>query len=130
VKINTLFIKVFVFVSHNKRIKNYKVMCPNRLLKMGEDDERVAKRVRTYWDADPIHMCADGYRHLARALLDKVAVVAKPAAENKQLQQHVHSSKKTNAGRPSWTVDAVARRSDTDQYFRGGRGQYHPWRGG
>jgi hypothetical protein len=30
-------------LSHSKRIKNYKVMCPNRLLEMGEDDERVAK---------------------------------------------------------------------------------------
>jgi hypothetical protein len=98
-------------LGHSKRIKNYKVMCPNRLLKMGEDDERAAKRVRTYWDADPVHMCSDGYLHLAKALLDKVAVVAEQAAEEKLLeQQHAgHSSKKKHTGRPGWTDDAVAR---------------------
>jgi hypothetical protein len=32
-------------------------------------------------------MCPDGYRHLAKALLDKVAVVAEQAAEKKLLEQ-------------------------------------------
>jgi hypothetical protein len=96
-------------LGHSKRIKNYKVMCPNRLLKMGEDDERADKRVRTYWDADPVHLCADGYRQLARTLLEKVAVVAEQAAELQQHQQQAaHSSRKrTNVGRPDWTDDAV-----------------------
>jgi hypothetical protein len=57
-------------LAHSKRIKNYKIMCPNRLLKMGEDDDKA------YWDADPVHMCTDGYRQLTPSLLDKAAVVA------------------------------------------------------
>jgi hypothetical protein len=69
------------------------------------------KQVRTYWDADPVHMCTDGYRHLARTLLEKEAAVAEKAAEGKLLlQPHaVHSSRKTNARRPGRTDDAVAR---------------------
>jgi hypothetical protein len=109
-------------LSHSKRIKNYKVMCPNRLLKMGEDDEKAAKRVCTYWDSDPVHMCADGYRHLAKSLLDKVAAMAEKAAEEKLLQQPqaMHSGRKQHANRLGWTDDAVARRTDSGQFYRGG----------
>jgi hypothetical protein len=46
---------------HSKRIRNYRVMCPNRMLRMGEDDDKAAKRVRTYWEADPVHMGPDRY---------------------------------------------------------------------
>jgi hypothetical protein len=115
---------------HSKRIKNYKIMCPNRLLKMGEDNDKVAKRVRTYWDADPVHIFTDGYQQLTRNLLDKVAVAAEKAAELKEQQRPAQSGSRANTGRPGWTDDAVARRANTSQSTRGARGHFHHWRDG
>jgi hypothetical protein len=105
---------------HSKRIRNYRVMCPNRMLRMGEDDDKAAKRVRTYWDADPVHMGPDGYRQLACALLDKVAAVANTAEEPPQPGPSGGSSTTRGSARRGWTADTVARRSDSYTTFRGG----------
>jgi hypothetical protein len=58
---------------------------------MGEDDDKAAERVCTYWKADQVHMGQDGYRKLVSTLLDKVATVADKTSEDRQLagqQQH------------------------------------------
>jgi hypothetical protein len=85
---------------------------------MGKDDDKAAKRVRTYWDADPVHMGIEGYWQLARGLLDKVAL----AAENTESKQQPGPSGSSSGNRQGWADDAVARRSDTNVTFRGG---YH-----
>jgi hypothetical protein len=105
---------------HSKRIRNY----PNRLLKMGEDDDKAAKRVRTYWNADPVHMCTEGYRQLARGLLDKVALAAE-SSERKQ--QQPGSGGPGGSNRRGWTDDAVAHRSDMVVTFRGGHNKPSHW---
>jgi hypothetical protein len=102
---------------HSKRILYYRVMCPNRMLRMGEDDEKAANRVRTYWNVDQVHMGPDGYRQLACALLDKVAAVANTAEES-QLPGPSGATK--GSARRGWTDDAFARRTDSYTSFRGG----------
>jgi hypothetical protein len=102
---------------HSKRIRNYRVMCPNRMLRMEEDDNKAAKRVRTYWDADPVHMGPEGYRQLACAMLEKVAAVANTAPEP---QQPGPTGTARGCARCGWTDDAVARRSDSYPTHRGG----------
>jgi hypothetical protein len=88
---------------HSKQIRNFKVMCPNRMLRMGEDDDKAAKRVRTYWDADPVHMEPEGYRQVACAMLKKVAAVANSAADP---QQTGPPAPARGGARRGWTDDA------------------------
>jgi hypothetical protein len=124
--------------AHSKRLRNFKVLCPNRMLRMGEDEENSAKRVRTYWDQDLVLMSWEGYKNLAKVLTEKLADIAtaettettapSPAVHQQQ-QQSQQYKKKT-----SWltTDDAIAQR--VDDRFRGGwgrgaHGRSTDWRG-
>jgi hypothetical protein len=48
-----------------KRIRNFRVWCPNELL-----HECAGKAVQSYWAGNPVHMNNDGYRVLSVAMLE------------------------------------------------------------
>jgi hypothetical protein len=56
-------------LAHLKRIRKYRVFCPNRLIGMGErgDDPSIEELrvVANRWGADPVHPAADTYRVMA-----------------------------------------------------------------
>jgi hypothetical protein len=119
--------------AHSKRLRNVKVLCPKRMLRMGEDEEKAAKRVRSYWDRDPVHMSREGYKQLAKILTEKVADIA---ADTDTPAAHQHNvPKQQQSKQVSWLArdDAVAHRAD--DHYRGGRGRgphghSSGWRGG
>jgi hypothetical protein len=48
-------------LAFTRRIKNFSVICPNEML--GLED-------RHFWQEDPVHMAADGYKELGKRLVE------------------------------------------------------------
>jgi hypothetical protein len=55
-------------LTFGKRITSFKVLNPNVLLELGEDERVAGKRMATYWKSDPVHMSEEGYEVMAKAL--------------------------------------------------------------
>jgi hypothetical protein len=54
---------------HGKKIRSVKVLAFSTLLQEGEDTATAAARIMNYWPEDAVHMSAEGYDSLTRALL-------------------------------------------------------------
>jgi hypothetical protein len=54
---------------HGKKIRSVKVLASSALLQEGEDTATAAARIVNYWPEDAVHMSAEGYGSLTRALL-------------------------------------------------------------
>jgi hypothetical protein len=63
-------------LAHLKRIRKYRVFCPNRLIGMGErgDDPSIEELrvVADRWGTDPVHPAADTYRVMAEKLEEEM----------------------------------------------------------
>jgi hypothetical protein len=55
-----------------KRIRNFKVICPNKLLNANKSVEAAAANLAKFWVADPVHMTEAGYSALAGAIYNFV----------------------------------------------------------
>jgi hypothetical protein len=53
-----------------KRIRNVRVLNPNIHLIMEESIKSASKRIVQYWDQDPVHMTASGYKVVAAAVIE------------------------------------------------------------
>jgi hypothetical protein len=56
--------------AYMKRIKNYVVMCPNRLLGLQGSTMPTANTLGRLWQDNPVHMTGAGYQQLAEDLLE------------------------------------------------------------
>jgi hypothetical protein len=65
-----------------KRIRSFKVLLTTKLVMGGEDDD-AADNIRRFWKEDAVHMTAEGYDTLVRALaeLATTATYKRPAAD-------------------------------------------------
>jgi hypothetical protein len=132
--------------SHGKRIKNCKVLCPNRLLEGGGGGD-VSRRLASYWRDDPVHLNSEGYQFLTMSFLEVVSGLPPPdAGTGSGTDTGTHA----RGGRPSrgrgarsalsWVAsdDAIAHRADNVKGrgrgrgtggHRGGRPYSRGWRG-
>ncbi len=64
-----MFIRDSLFT---KKVSNYRLVCPNRVLKLGQKSlclsSSVAKAVAELWGDDPVHPGDDSYEKIARFL--------------------------------------------------------------
>jgi hypothetical protein len=58
-----------------RRIRNFKVLCPNTLFQDGNNLEESATKIRVYWSAGPVHMNTEGYVALVDGLLNSILEV-------------------------------------------------------
>jgi hypothetical protein len=113
-----------------KRIRNFKVICPNKLLNANKSVEAAAANLAKFWAADPVHMTEAGYSALAGAIYNFVARGREAGAAG--VGPGTSSSTGTGTGtlmkkivkpvrRESWvaTDEAVAVRDDGPRW-RGG----------
>jgi hypothetical protein len=129
-------------VVYLKRIRNFKIVCPNKLLHWDETMKKVARRLYKYWSQDPVNMTKDGYAALAAALSETAQDLnpRRPNTSETTSQPGTSSGSGTCAGprpvslnrgashqRQSWvsTDNAIAERSQQRGGYRGGRGR--PW---
>jgi hypothetical protein len=134
------WLKEFTF---GKRIRQAKVLNPNKLLEGGGDlDSTFTSRLAGYWREDPVHMNRDGYEFLAMGLLQKLSELSLESSEDPAQDEGQHIRGRGSQGgrggligQPGWLSvdDAVAHRTDTVQIprgrGRGGRGYRWPRQG-
>ena len=65
----TEWIKEF---THGKRIRNFKVLCPNTMISMNGDDILPKKELAMIWSRDPIHLSSEGCQRLASCIVDEL----------------------------------------------------------
>jgi hypothetical protein len=127
-----------------KRIRHVKVFNPNIHLIMDERIKAASKRIASYWGTDPVHMCTDGYRVVAEALVELAEecdtgtrAAATGTVTGTDTGNAPSSRGVTRARRESWICndDAVASRAPDPKKWkgeekRGGwRGRARSWRG-
>jgi hypothetical protein len=129
-----------------KRIRNFGILNPTRLLDTGALDAEKAKRVMNYWTAGPVHMTPSGYEHLAKNLVEAIPQLTftrcygpqEEAVNPPQQPQQQEPRTQPRNQPPKSKVDWADRRkgwvnnSDAIAHRSAERGQYNPrgnWRG-
>jgi hypothetical protein len=118
-------------LAYTKRIRNFKVVCPNETLGLDLNDISEESRVDEFWDTDPVHLNRYGYEIIVDGILSTVA----DATFNRADTGPVQKNQKPIERRQSWVMadEAVATRTDgRGPWGRGkNRGQAgsHSWRG-
>jgi hypothetical protein len=120
-------------MAYFQRIREFTILTPHELLSDAGEEESTktsSRRLASYWNDDPVHMCTVGYAVMARQLAIKIAATGGPK-HVKSGGCAANSSAATPGGkagsgrRPSWvsTDEAVANRSDS--VWGRGRGNSH-----
>jgi hypothetical protein len=110
-------------LSFTKRVRNFKVVCPNSMLGIDLDSTADENRLTDYWETDPVHLTTFGYNSLADSILDmSVDVQFNRADERKKT---VATKKKPVERRESRVMgdEAVATRTDSRGPWPRNRGQ-------
>jgi hypothetical protein len=112
-------------LTFGKRITSFKVLNPNVLLELGEDERVAGKRMAHYWKDDPVHMNEEGYEVMAKALANEMLDISYTR------EKVISSSTKEQIRRQSWVEEdkVIAHRNDGHRGRRGHGGYQSHSRG-
>jgi hypothetical protein len=104
-----------------KWITTFKVLNPNILLELCEDERVAWKRMASYWKKDPVHMTEEGYEVMAKALAIEMLDISYTREKTQS-----SSSNNEQVQRQSWVEEeeAIAYRKYGSR-GRHGSGGYH-----
>jgi hypothetical protein len=118
-------------LSFTKRIRNFKVVCPNEILGLDLNDSNEESHADEFWDTDPVHLNHYGYETVADGILSTITDATFNRADTGALPKDTMPIER----RQSWVMadEAVATRTDARGSWRGGRNRPQSrgrsWRG-